>query len=740
MNPAEQAQTFFGALLGGTGEQLGGCWLTITKIYPAKDAEPRTQWVRADPDSLATVVTRTVGDADASGIYVGLGLTDNRQSDPKVGRLRAAHVTGLAFLSLDIDIAGDGHESGKPYVPDLATALALAYDLGLEPTVVIHTGHGIQAFYRLAQPWVFGAVDEDDDGAPVIDDSKVEAERRRAADLVWSFVTSVRIRAKQKGGWAVDPTGDLARLVRIPGTRNRKVAGEDLPVEILECDPNRRYDIEQIEAVLAPCSLLDPYRSSHEAKGSLAGADLAGLWAQVQAAQHQGWMPDWLLAVIESGWDDALCRVWSGADDKRYRNDDSAIDQALAAAILRLELGAEAAAQAIMARRCRIGRKVEKADPAERGGYYLDLTISKVAARIAARQESGRSAEQVIDEVMATAPEDDPPLDVSSQPPTAPAVADEPTPSDSAVSLEVAPEPTPHPQPEVETEAPSAPVTPLRRPEPEDEGPPPEVQHADAPKAPRLGLDPSTPGGPDATEKSVGTQLAAQLGLPEGVAIWAVQERRMAAVDEIRVWMVRNARAEVHGNKRWRPNTVRPTRWRPKGEWGDSNAVRELYLHDLGLVVDPARGRAWRNDGFLRLLELARWCDEGTPAEQVRLAVVGMLRRAEGTSVFTTARSSRDPWLSDGHVWVPLDSVRTAIAQAGFGVPKASPLMDILDEMGCKVQSGMRVVEAHQVADDETPWVLLNDELITPELAEHVRLRATDRDAADARSGLRRIQ
>lgn len=738
MNPAEQAHTFFDALLGGTGEQLRDCWLTITRI--SADADPQTQWVKAEPGPLASAVSRILGDQTrTTGIYVGLGLTGTRPADPKVGRLRVQHVNGVAFLSLDIDIAGDGHDSGKPYVPDLATALALAYDLGLEPTVVIHTGHGIQAFYRLTQPWIFGAVDEDDDGAPIIDPTKVDADRARAVELVWAFVTSVRIRAKQKGNWAVDPTGDLARLVRVPGTRNRKVAGEDLPVEILECDPNRRYDIEQIEAVLAPRSLLDPYRSSHEAKGSLAGADLAGLWAQVQAAQPQGWMPDWLVSVIESGWDDALCRIWSGKDDKRYNNDDSAIDQALAAAILRLELGAEMAAQAIMARRCRTGRKVEKVDPAERGGYYLDLTISKVAKRIAARTEAGKSAEQVINEALAvlsateqqileeekTAPTVDPDVDNGpggDQPPTDVA----PPSNENTVSFEVE-----------QPEPPPATVTPLRRPDPE---PDPETEHADAPKSPRLGIDPSTPAGPDATEKSVGTQLAAQLGLPAGVAVWAVQERRMTATDEIRVWLVRNIHAEVHGNTRWRPNTVRPTRWRPKADWMDSAAVRDFYMLDLGLVVDPARGRAWRNDGFLRLLELARWCDEGTPAEQVRLAVVGLLRRAEGTSVFTTARSNRDPWLADGHVWLPLDSVRAAIAQTGFVVPKAAPLMDILDEMGCKLCSGMRITEGHQVAEDETPWVLLNDELISPELAEHVRLRAADRDAADARAGLRRIQ
>lgn len=718
MNPAGQATQFFEALLGGNGDLLTGCYVTVTSFVPGQPA-PQTRWVPARVDSLSSTVAGLAG-SNATGVYFGVSLTRGRSS--QAGRLTVDAAHGVAFLWLDIDIAGVGHDerNPKPYAPSLDTALAIAHCLGLKPTVVTHTGHGIQAFYRLSEPWMFGAVDVTDDGAPVIDDTKMATERAAAARLAWEFVTSVRIRAKQLGGWHVDPTGDLARLMRVPGSFNRKVEDENLPVHILDCDPAARYDREDIEAVIAPRSLLDPYQASSEAKGSLAGVDLAGLWVQVKGSPD--FIPSWLAAVLDSGWDDALDRIWSGADDKRYDNDDSEIDMALAAAILRLELGADKAAQAIMARRLRIGRKVEKVDPAERGDYYLDRTISRVATRIRAREAIAESAAAVIEAALTMDDDEPPDDDPDEQPPTTDVAPDEPTSNGNVVTL--------HP-PTREDE----PATP--RPEPQ---PDPEADHADAPKAPRAGMDASTPGPPDAAERTVGKQLAAQMGLPAGVGIWAVGIRRLDKHDEMRVWLRRDPSSLVHGGH-WRVNTVRGTRWHPKSDWDTNTKMAGILWHDLHLVVEPAPARAWREEGRTRLYALARRMEEGTPAEVARQSMVAMLRRGTGTSLFSTAVITRDPWLGPDGCWVALDSIRVAIKEAGFETPKARALIDTLDEMGCKVQTGMSVLGEgeHTATADELQWVLLADDLFTGQLAAHVQMRAADRDAQDARGGIKMI-
>jgi hypothetical protein len=705
VNPAEQAHQFFDALLGGNGELLTGQYLTISS-FASDTSKPQTRWVPARVDSLASAAIE-VAEGNVTGVYAGVGLTRGRASG--AGRLTVDSTTGITFINADIDIAGPGHQD-KPYVPDLESAVSLAHGLGLPPTLIVATGHGIQPAWRLNEPWIFGATDVDDDGVPIIDESKVAAERAAAAQLTWEFVTSMRIRAKQRGNWHMDPTGDLARLVRIPGSHNRKLAGENLPVHIIE-HTGARYDREQFEAAMAPRSLLDPYRrSSNEAATVLAGTDLAGLWVEVKSSP--GFVPFWLSSALESGWDDALCRIWSGADDKRYDNDDSAIDQALVAAVLRLDLGVELAAQAVMARRLRIDRKVEKADPAERGDYYLDLTIRKVVGRIAERVNIAESAQSVID--AALAPE-----------PATQVGMTEPTSNENAVALEGEPEPEP------------ATVTPLRRTQPDPE-PDPEVEHAAAPRSPRQGIDPSTPAPPTPTEQNTGKLLAGQLGLPQGVAIWAVGERRLEKTDEFRMWLLRDSTSQIRGGT-WRPNTVRATRWRPKSEWEVNTKVRGILMRDLHLQIEPVPARAWSDEGLPRLYDMARPMDEGTPAEMARQSIVGLLRRAAGTARFSTAVTTRDPWLCDDKVWVALDSIRIAISQAGFAVQSAVKLMDTLDEMGCKVQTGMNVIEELRTVRDELPWVLLAEDMFSDELAAHVRLRAADRDAQEARAGLRQI-
>jgi hypothetical protein len=702
VNSAEQAQRFFDALLGGNGELLSGQLLTISAIAPP-EPEPRTRWVPARVDSLASAATRADGDG-VTGVYFGVGLTHGRA--PKEGRLTVGSTSGIIVVSADIDIAGDGHQS-KPYVPDLDTAIAVSRSVGLVPTVTIFTGHGIQAFWRLATPWIFGEVDVDDDGKPIVDSELVAAHRAAAQRLTWEFVTSIRIRARQMGGWHVDPTGDLARLMRVPGTRNRKVAGEDLSVVVLE-HTGARYDREQIEAVIAPRSLLDPYRSTQPESATLAGVDLPGLWAEVKTARD--YVPEWLESVLGSGWDDALERIWSGTDDKRYHNDDSEIDMGLVAAVLRLGLGEAKAAQAVMARRLRCGRKVEKVDPAERTDYLWDRTIGKVVARIKAREAIAESDDSLIDAVVAA--------NAATE-----AVVDEPTHNDNVVAL-----PVPEPEPE--------PVG-LRRAAPEPETPP-EVEHAAAPAAPRQGLDPSIPGEPNPTQRNIGKQLAGQLGLPRDVKIWAVGIRRLEKLSEMRIWLVRGPDSITHGGD-WRVNTVGSTRWHPQSSWDDRGKVMNIFWHDLHMEIEPAPARGWRDEGRKRLYELARRMEEGTPAEIARQSIVGMLRRAAGTARFSTAVTTRDPWLCDDKVWVALDSIRIAISQAGFAVQSAVKLMDTLDEMGCKVQTGMNVVEELRTVRDELPWVLLADDMFSDELAAHVRLRAADRDAQEARAGLRQI-
>ncbi|HZE01394.1 MAG TPA: hypothetical protein VE155_06475, partial [Pseudonocardiaceae bacterium] len=470
MNPAEQARTFAEALLGDHGEMLAGCFLTVTSL-----PGPQTRWTPAKVDPLCSAVLRAA-EGKTTGVYVGVGLT--RGATAKAERLDVKDTAGIAFLWADIDIASDAHKSKKTYCPDVETAVAIAHSLGLAPTVITHTGHGIQAFWRLSEPFIFGAVDADDDGAPIIDQARIEADRARAATLAHGFVTTLRIRARQMGGWHLDPVGDLARLMRAPGTYNRKVDGENLPVVITEVDATRRYELEALEAVLAPQALLDSYSSPlGDAGGDLAGVDLPALWTEVRTSKD--YLPGWLESVLDSGFDEVLEKIFAGRADDDYENDDSAIDMALIAAVLRNNLGVECAAQVVMSRRLRTGRKIEKVDPGKRTSY-LATSISKVAARLRSGDAAVASHHEAIRAAVAAMAEPDPEPEVEVEPDPAPPVTD----------LNATPEDTGEPEPPRLTRVP---------PEPD-----PVTEHADAPRAPRQGIDGPMPAPPDASEMALG--------------------------------------------------------------------------------------------------------------------------------------------------------------------------------------------------------------------------------------------
>lgn len=166
-----------------------------------------------------------VNDRDNAYIHVGLV----RRSYQGGHRPKAVEIDGIVGVWSDLDVADPVHKKeGLP--PTDAAALRIAAATGLTPSIVVHSGHGVQAWWLLNEPWIF-------DNA---------AERQRAATLARAWDLSLRARAGQ-AGYTLDAVGDLSRLLRIPGTRNTK--GLPLPVRI-ESSAGHRYSLDDIEAAL----------------------------------------------------------------------------------------------------------------------------------------------------------------------------------------------------------------------------------------------------------------------------------------------------------------------------------------------------------------------------------------------------------------------------------------------------------------------------------------------------------
>jgi hypothetical protein len=135
-------------------------------------------------------------------IYVGCGLSPEDFGRNK--RCPASKVIGLPGFYADIDIADKVHK--KQNLPaTMDEAIDLLSGHGFDPTVIVDSGHGIHAWWLFNEIW---------------DISDYE-ERSKAATLSRRLFHTLQNRFSVKG-WDIDSVFDLARVLRIPGTMNRK--------------------------------------------------------------------------------------------------------------------------------------------------------------------------------------------------------------------------------------------------------------------------------------------------------------------------------------------------------------------------------------------------------------------------------------------------------------------------------------------------------------------------------------
>jgi hypothetical protein len=146
-------------------------------------------------------------------VYVAVGLSA-RDLGPH-HRSGNADVAGIVGFAADLDVAGPGHAGNKVYAPSFEEVLNLLNELPLAPTLVVHSGHGVQAWWLFEEPYVF------DSGA----------ERNHVAGIARGWQDTIRVFAGQRG-WDVDTVSDLARLMRVPGTTNYKRV--PVPVRLLQ--------------------------------------------------------------------------------------------------------------------------------------------------------------------------------------------------------------------------------------------------------------------------------------------------------------------------------------------------------------------------------------------------------------------------------------------------------------------------------------------------------------------------
>jgi len=121
----------------------------------------------------------------------------------------------------------------------------------LPPTLLIDSGGGVHPRWDLAVPLRLDG--DPEQRAAII--ARVENLMRR----IYRFL----------GGDALpDSVQDVSRILRVPGTLNRKPEyGTPRPVTVLAYDPDRRYDVESLDALLpalpAPAPKVPPVHAGH---------------------------------------------------------------------------------------------------------------------------------------------------------------------------------------------------------------------------------------------------------------------------------------------------------------------------------------------------------------------------------------------------------------------------------------------------------------------------------------------
>jgi hypothetical protein len=172
--------------------------------------------VRFPSSSLGVVAHEAVQASLVPGtnVYASCCLVDPESAGRHV-RGAAEDAVAIAALWLDLDIAGPAHVSER-LPPGQGEALEVLRAMEFEPSVVVDSGWGLYGWWIFDRPM---ALDTED--------------RRRFFHRLVQGCQATAGAIAGKHGWTVDPTFDLARILRLPGTTNWKVEGDPRPVRVL---------------------------------------------------------------------------------------------------------------------------------------------------------------------------------------------------------------------------------------------------------------------------------------------------------------------------------------------------------------------------------------------------------------------------------------------------------------------------------------------------------------------------
>ena len=153
---------------------------------------------------------------EKNDVYFGVGIAQDQKFK---GRATSEEIIGIPGAWLDIDIKGNDHiQQNLPKTID-----EILTKIPLKPSIIVHSGHGLHAYWLFKEVWYF-----DNDN-----------ERKEAQKLLQGFQLFI----KQRLGYKLDSTHDLARVLRLPETINYK--SKPIPVKIFQ-ENDIRYNPDDL--------------------------------------------------------------------------------------------------------------------------------------------------------------------------------------------------------------------------------------------------------------------------------------------------------------------------------------------------------------------------------------------------------------------------------------------------------------------------------------------------------------
>lgn len=180
------------------GETVSPYRFLVWEFHRSAPVVKESRWCET-PVQACGYIEKAKKDRD---VYVGVGLSP-KDYGPKL-RCKAGDVTGIVGLWADIDIKSPAHKK-ENLPPSVEEAKGLLEKVKLAPSILLHSGNGLQAWWLFDEPWIFES----------------EKDRQDASDLASAWVYTLKHYAGMKG-WDVDSTISLAQVLRIPGTLNHK--------------------------------------------------------------------------------------------------------------------------------------------------------------------------------------------------------------------------------------------------------------------------------------------------------------------------------------------------------------------------------------------------------------------------------------------------------------------------------------------------------------------------------------